>query len=255
MSWELFDWYIIGPALVAGLLVLSTHVPLGQVVLKRGIIFIDLAVAQVAALGVIAAGALGLEENIYAVQIAAVGAALLAAAGLNWTEKHWPDIQEALIGTLFVLAATGSILLLAENPHGGDYLKDLLVGQILWTTWQMLIPIAVLNAVLLGVWFTSRERIGRVGFYITFAFAVTAAVQIVGVYLVFASLILPALATRNLDGSARLWAAYLLGGLSFLAGIIVSSLFDLPTGAVIVWSMAGFSLIGGFMINRRTVIS
>ena len=255
MSWELLDWYIIGPALVAGLLVLSTHVPLGQVVLKRGIIFIDLAVAQVAALGVIAAGALGLEENIYAVQIAAVGAALLAAAGLNWTEKHWPDIQEALIGTLFVLAATGSILLLAENPHGGDYLKDLLVGQILWTTWQMLIPIAVLNAVLLGVWFTSRERIGRVGFYITFAFAVTAAVQIVGVYLVFASLILPALATRNLDGSARLWAAYLLGGLSFLAGIIVSSLFDLPTGAVIVWSMAGFSLIGGFMINRRTAIS
>jgi len=76
MSWELVDWSIIGPAMAAGLLVLSTHVPLGQVVLQRGIIFIDLAIAQVAALGVIAAGSLGWEENTYAVQLAAVSAAL-----------------------------------------------------------------------------------------------------------------------------------------------------------------------------------
>jgi zinc/manganese transport system permease protein len=73
VSWDLLDWYIIGPAIAAGLLVLSTHVPLGQVVLQRGIIFIDLAIAQVAALGVITAGAMGWEENIYAVQFAAVG--------------------------------------------------------------------------------------------------------------------------------------------------------------------------------------
>ena len=129
MNWEFVDWTIIGPAVMAGMLVLSTHVPLGQVVLKRGIIFIDLAIAQIAALGVIAAGFFGWQERLYIVQVAAVSAALLAAAFLNWTEKHWPRSQEALIGTLFVLAATGAILLLAENPHGGDYLKDLLVGQ------------------------------------------------------------------------------------------------------------------------------
>jgi len=255
VSWEFLDWIIIGPALLAGLLVLSTHVPLGQMVLKRGIIFIDLAIAQVAALGVIAAGALGWEENVYAVQVAAVGAALLAAAGLHWTEKYWPDIQEALIGTLFVLAATGSILLLAENPHGGEYLKDILVGQILWTTWQMLIPIAVLYAVLLTVWLTNRERMHGAGFYITFAFAITAAVQIVGVYLVFASLILPALATRRLHGTARLIAGYVVGALSYLAGIVVSALLDLPTGAVIVWNMAVFSVIAGYLINWRTAAS
>ena len=255
MSWEFLDWIIIGPALLAGLLVLSTHVPLGQMVLKRGIIFIDLAIAQVAALGVIAAGALGWEENVYAVQVAAVGAALLAAAGLHWTEKYWPDIQEALIGTLFVLAATGSILLLAENPHGGEYLKDILVGQILWTTWQMLIPIAVLYAVLLTVWLTNRERMHGAGFYITFAFAITAAVQIVGVYLVFASLILPALATRRLHGTARLIAGYVVGALSYLAGIVVSALLDLPTGAVIVWNMAVFSVIAGYLINWRAAAS
>ena len=255
MNWEFLEWYIIGPALAAGLLVLSTHVPLGQVVLRRGIIFIDLAIAQVAAFGVIAAGSMGWEENIYAVQFAAVGAALLAAAGLNWTEKYWPDIQEALIGTLFVLAATGSILLLAENPHGGDYLKDILVGQILWTSWQMLIPITLLYAVLLTVWFTGRERIGRVGFYVTFAFAITAAVQIVGVYLVFASLILPALATRRLQGKARLMTGYAVGAVSYLLGIVISSALDLPTGALIVWTMAAVSVIAGYFINRRVKVS
>jgi zinc/manganese transport system permease protein len=195
---------------------------------------------------------MGWEDNVYAVEMAAVGSALLAAAGLNWTEKHWPEIQEALIGNLFVLAATGSILLLAENPHGGDYLKDILVGQILWTTWPRLIPLALLSGVLLAVWFTSREKIGRAGFYITFAFAITAAVQIVGVYLVFASLILPALATRRLQGTPRLIAGYVVGGLSFVAGIALSALLDLPTGAVVVWTMAVISIIAGFLIRYRT---
>jgi len=250
MSWDLLDWSIVGPALLAGILVLSTHVPLGQVVLKRGIIFIDLAIAQIAALGVIVADTIGWEENVYAVQIAAVGAALIAATLLNWTEKRWPETQEALIGTLFVLAATGSILLLAENPHGGEYLKDLLVGQILWTTWDTLIPIAVLYSVLLVVWFGARETIGDAGFYITFAFAVTAAVQVVGVYLVFASLILPALATRRLNGKVRLLSGYAAGGLSYLAGIVLSALFDLPTGAVTVWTMATIALATGFAIGH-----
>jgi zinc/manganese transport system permease protein len=250
MNWDLLDWSIIGPALAAGLLVLSTHVPLGQVVLQRGIIFIDLAIAQVAALGVIAAGFMGWEENVYAVQAAAVGSALLAAGGLNWTEERWPDIQEALIGTLFILAATGSVLLLAENPHGGEYLKDLLVGQILWTTWHKLVPVAVLYAVLLFLWFYGRERLGRPVFYATFAFAITASVQLVGVYLVFASLILPALATRRMNGPVRLLAGYLTGGLAFLFGIAISALLDLPTGAVTVWTMAAMSLLAATIISR-----
>jgi len=251
MNWGLLDWSIIGPALAAGLLVLSTHVPLGQVVLQRGIIFIDLAIAQVAALGVIAAGYMGWEENVYAVQAAAVGAALVAAAGLSWTEQRWAEIQEALIGTLFVLAATGSVLLLAGNPHGGEYLKDLLVGQILWTTWHMLVPVAVLYAVLLLVWFVGRERLGRPVFYATFAFAITASVQLVGVYLVFASLILPALATRRMNGPGRLLVGYLTGGLAFLFGIAISALLDLPTGAVTVWTMAAVALLSALIIGRR----
>jgi zinc/manganese transport system permease protein len=250
VSWDLLDWSIIGPAMMAGMLVLSTHVPLGQVVLKRGIIFIDLAIAQVAAMGVIAAGFMGWEENVYAVQAAAVGSALVAAAGLNWTERRWPEIQEALIGTLFILAATGSVLLLAENPHGGEYLKDLLVGQILWTTWSTLIPVAVLYTALLSLWFFGRGRFGGPMFYGTFAFAITASVQLVGVYLVFASLILPALATRRMNGPARLVAGYLTGGLAYLSGVALSALLDLPTGAVTVWTMAAIALLAATVISR-----
>ena len=249
MNWELVDWSILGPALVAGLLVLSTHVPLGQEVLKRGIIFIDLAIAQVAGLGVIAAETLTNVEHGWEIQIAAVSAALIATAGLNWTEKHWPRSQEALIGTLFVLAATGSILLLAENPHGSEHLRDLLAGQILWSTWTSLIPITALYAVLLGIWFMFRERIGRIGFYITFAFAVTASVQVVGVYLVFASLIIPALSSLRLSGINRLFGGYLIGAVSYFAGIVLSALLDLPTGAVIVWTMAAVGIIAGYIIH------
>lgn len=248
MNMELFDGSILAPAFVAGLLILSTHVPLGQVVLKRGIIFIDLAIAQIAGLGVLLAGVMGWEDTAWAVQISAVSAALIAAAGLNWTEKRWPHSQEPLIGILFILAATGSILLLAENPHGAEHLKDLLVGQILWSTWNTLIPIALLYALLLTIWFKWHEHFGPLGFYVIFACVVTASVQLVGVYLVFASLIIPALATRRMHGNKRLFAGYLIGTVAFMVGIVLSVMFDLPTGAVIVWSMALLAMVAGFAI-------
>jgi len=251
MNMELLDWSILGPAIVAGFLVLSTHVPLGQEVLKRGIIFIDLAIAQIAGLGVLAAGVMGWEDNLWAVQLSAISAALLASAFLDWTEQRWPELQEALIGISFVLAATGSILLLAENPHGAQHLKDLLVGQILWSTWQSLIQVTLLYAVLLTVWFKWHHQFGHRGFYIIFAFAVTASVQLVGVYLVFASLIIPALATRSLHGTKRLFAGYFLGAAAYLAGISLSALFDLPTGAVTVWTMAAIAVVAGSWLGHK----
>jgi zinc/manganese transport system permease protein len=248
---ESLNWSILGPAIFAGILVLSTHVPLGQEVLKRGIIFIDLAIAQIAGLGVLAAGVMGFEEHLWAVQISAVSAALLASAGLSWSEKRWPQSQEALIGILFVLAATGSILLLAGNPHGAQHMKDLLVGQILWSTWSSLLYMMGLYAALLIIWFKWHDQIGHKGFYVIFAFAVTASVQFVGVYLVFASLIIPALATQRLRGRSRLLAGYSLGALAYIAGIVLSALFDLPTGAVTVWTMAMLAIAAGSWLGHR----
>ena len=248
---EIVDWTIVGPALLAGLIVLSTHVPLGQEVLKRGIIFIDLAIAQVAGLGVIAAHAMDWDPEGMQVQVAAVSAALIVAVGLNWTEKRWPRIQEPLIGIVFILAATGGILLLAGNPHGSEHLKELLVGQILWQTWSSLLPIAALYAVVLLLWYALRARLGALVFYVAFAVVVTASVQIVGIYLVFASLIIPALATTGIRRGNRLVIGYAIGAVSYFIGIAASVLLDLPTGAVIVWSMAVVALFAGFFISDK----
>ncbi len=110
------DWHILLPALLAGLLVLATHVPLGAQVLQRGIVFIDLAIAQIAGIGVIAADAMGLEPQGWAVQVAALSAALLGALALTWTERRWPEIQEALIGVLFVLASCAGLLAAGRQP-------------------------------------------------------------------------------------------------------------------------------------------
>lgn len=238
MNWNAVDFNILGPAFAAGLLVLATHVPLGQQVLARGIVFIDLAIAQIAGLGVIAAGALGWEPRGIAVQIAAASAALAGGLALTFTEKRWPEVQEALIGVLFVLAACAGLLLLANNPHGGEHLKDLLVGQILWVRYSQLPPVAVLTAAILVLWFVFDRRLPRLFFYVVFALAVTASVQLVGIYLVFASLILPALATYRLSPARQLIWGYAVGASGYALGLFASALFDLPTGAITVWALA-----------------
>jgi zinc/manganese transport system permease protein len=242
MNWEALDYSILWPALAAGLLVIATHVPLGREVLARGIIFIDLAIAQISGLGAIAADQLGFQLGGFGPEIGAGVAALLGALLLTWLERVLPDVLEALIGVLFALAATGGILLLANDPHGGEELKDLLVGQILWVSPRSLVPVAVLYALVLAAWFGVPRTHSRALFYALFALTITASVQLVGVYLVFATLIVPAVATRGLASGRGLAAAYGLGALGYVAGLLLSALFDLPTGALIVWCLAGFAI-------------
>jgi len=232
------DFAILAPAFAAGLLVVATHVPLGAQVLRKGIVFIDLAIAQIAALGVIVAGLLDIDPGGWQVQVAAALAALAGALLLTWTEKKWPDVQEAQIGVLFVLAATAGILLLAKNPHGGEHLRDLLAGQILWVGYAQLAIPAVVTLAILGLWFGARALVERAGFYLLFALAVTVSVQLVGVYLVFATLIVPSLGTRKHRESRRLALAYGIGVAGYAIGLALSSAFDLPAGALIVWCLA-----------------
>jgi zinc/manganese transport system permease protein len=253
MSLDALDPGILGPAFIAGLLVLATHVPLGQQVLARGIVFIDLALAQIAGLGVIAAAALGWEPRGFVTQLAAVGAALLGALLLTFSEKRWPEVQEALIGVLFVLAASAGILLLSRNPHGGEYLKDLLAGQILWVSYVQLLPVALLTVVILLLWFGLGRRLGRAGFYALFALAVTASVQLVGVYLVFASLIIPALAARFHPAHRRLAVGYGVGVLGYVLGIALSAVSDLPTGAVVVCMLATVAVSAVAAATRKSL--
>jgi zinc/manganese transport system permease protein len=237
------DLGILWPALVAGLIVVLSHVPLGQQVLRRGIVFIDLAIAQVAGLGVIAAQSAGFELQGWKTQVAAVVAALLGAVLLTWTERKRPEVQEALIGVLFVLASTAQILLLANDPHGGEALKDLLAGQILWVSTEQLVRGAVLTTLFLAAWFRFRRLVGAVGFYVLFSLMVTTSVQLVGVYLVFTTLIVPALAVYRHAPDRQLWLGYALAFASYVVGLGVSLVTDLPSSPVIVWSMAVLGIL------------
>jgi len=243
---------ILWPAFIAGLLVTATHVPLGMQVLARGIVFVDLAVAQIAGVAVIIADYLGWEPTGTAVQIAALSAALGCAMILTWTERRWPEVQEAIIGVVFVLGSSIAILLLAHNPRGGENLKELLIGQILWVNASHFLTYAAVYAVVLALWFGMRERLGRIGFYVLFGCTVTISVQLVGLYLVFATLVLPALSTYY-TRSSRYLKAYSVGVLGYALGLLGSLWLDLPSGAMIVCTMVAVGVLVAFLRGRRLV--
>jgi zinc/manganese transport system permease protein len=245
------EWRLLVVPFLAGLLVLATHVPLGREVLRRGIIFIDLAVAQVAGLGVMTANLAGWggEGGVDApTQASAAVAACLAAMLLTWSGRRWPEIQEALIGLLFIFAACAGILLLANNPHGGEHLRDLLAGQILWVGWQQLVLPAVAYVALLALWTLRQRQLGDIGFYLLFALTVTLSVQLVGVFLVFTSLIAPALASRNRPGRSGMWIGYGIGALGYALGLAASALWDVPAGPAIAAILCLLALTG---LRRR----
>jgi zinc/manganese transport system permease protein len=250
MQADLIDLSIIGPALLAGLLVLATHVPLGMVVLQRGIIFIDLAIAQIAGVGVIYAHNMFDEPSNLSIQVFATISAILGAGFLRWSERNWPDIQEAIIGVSFVVSACVGILLLSDNPHGSEHLKDLLAGQILWVSSSQLITTLILYAVVLAFWFGYKKSRSHIGFYLLFAITITSSVQLVGVYLVFSSLIIPALAVHRMPaGKRKMLLAWLCGALGYVAGLVVSSLADLPSSPTIVLGLTASAILFWWLVS------
>lgn len=236
---SLFDILdILLPAFVAGLLVIATHIPLGFRVLNRGIIFMDLAIAQVAGLGALLIVMIAGETvSPLLTQIGAVALALGAALLLMKTEQCASRYQEPIIGSLFVLAATAGLLILAGDPHAGEHMTDLLSGQILWVSREQLISSGAMTGILLiALWVT---RHSPAAFYALFAVAITISVQLVGVYLVFATLIIPALATVKIRAERRRFQiATSLAAVAYALGLIGSALWDLPSGPLIVWALA-----------------
>ena len=235
---------IIWPAFLVGLLVLATHITFGREVLQRGIIFLDLAIAQIAAFGVVIANTLWLGDNDNAGNtyqtVIAIIAAITGSMCLYQLRHLEIKVQEAIIGILFILAATGSILLLSADPHGGERLKEILVGQILWVQINDVIHLAIAYAVILALWFKLRTVLGAWIFYPLFATTITLSTQVVGVYLVFASLIIPCLAT--IKQQSPLPRTFTIGTLGYTGGLLMSALFDLPAGAAIVWCLSLIAL-------------
>jgi zinc/manganese transport system permease protein len=243
------DIDVLGPALVAGFLVIATHVPLGSIVLDRGIIFIDIALAQVAATGVVFGNLMwgGLSE--WVVQASAVGAAISVAGFLVWTDKRFPLVQEAIIGIVYVCAASVQLMMLAFNPSGAEFLKKLLIGQILWTTPLQLAGVALVYACALVIWYYRDFSRDRATFYVVFAVVITLSVQIVGILLVFASLIVPALAARAVKPRWRLLVAFNIGAIGYLIGIAASAVFNTPTGASIVCALVPAAILCGLVLR------
>ena len=240
---------------LACLVLTAIHVYLGLHVLARGVIFVDLALAQVAALGVtiafLAGHAIQSEAAYwYALAFTLGGAALFAAS----RTRRAPVPQEAIIGIVYAVSAAAAVLVVDRAPQGGEHIKQILVGSILTVTPAEVGTLALLYAPI-GVlhWLVRRPlleisfdpegagarravRAWDFVFYASFGVVFTSSVRLAGVLLVFAYLIVPATAAAALARSARgrLLVGWALGLLVSVAGLVASWTWDLPTGATVV---------------------
>ncbi len=236
---------------LACLVLTGIHAYLGLHVLARGVIFVDLALAQVAALGMTAgllAGHAPQSDAAYgwALAFTGAGAALFALTA----DRRGVVPQEAIIGIVYAVAAALTVLVLDRVPQGSEYIKQLLVGSILAVTADEVLRVAALYAVIgLFHWLArrpmlalssggvpSRAALWDFVFYCTFGLVVTSSVRMAGVLLVFSYLIVPAVVGTWLSRSLgpRLLIAWTVGVLVSALGLTLSYLADLPTGATVV---------------------
>lgn len=237
------------------LLLVGIHTYLGLHVLKREVIFIDISLSQVAALG----GALSLffahdgEDAIFAIGFSLL-LCLIAAFGLALLKRYEKSVsQEALVGMTYAFASGGLILVADRLPHGLDHLKEALVGNILFVTWPQVIETALVYAVIGLVHWLFRKEFWRASrgeenafwwdflFYFLFGVVITFSTKHAGVLVVFSILVAPAaLASRFTTSiTKRLMLAWLLGSIGLLIAFVLSYNFDLPSGATIVCTLTG----------------
>lgn len=238
---------IVLPALITGILILISHVIFGREVLKRGIIFIDLAVAQAAATGALLATYFWHTDMVFAMKLSAALLAMLVAAFLHQLEHLCPKIQEPIIGCTFVVLASAAMLLLATDPHGSEHYTSLLSGEILWSSHNTHISLAATGLLALLAFKLFKHPLLR--FYLPFAIAITASVQAIGIYLVFATLILPAIAIRELQGFKAIFYGIAIGASAYILGLLASVILNLPSGPAIVLALAMCATIAAIAIH------
>jgi zinc/manganese transport system permease protein len=243
--------------LLACLLLVLILPALGQHVLARGVIFVDLALAQIAALGQSVAFLLGADPHDPSTYYWSFGFTLLGAALFSflWDREH-SVLQEAFIGISFALATAATLLMLSNAPHGAEHVSGALSGEALgWVTWKDIVIMATLFAVVGTFLFLNRRRLllcsedpkqaRKMGlsvkkwdflFYAAFGLVVTSSVRVSGVLAVFSYLIVPVVCSTLLGrhGRARLFLAWAIAFVVSVLGAGVSYLRDWPMGATIV---------------------
>ena len=241
---------------VACLVLAGIHCYLGLHIVSRGVIFVDLALAQVAALGSTVALLAGYELHSTEAYLISLGFTFFGAAVFAMGRVRDESVpQEAIIGIVYAVSSAAAILVLDKAPHGEEAIKDMLVGSILFVTWPQIAKIAAVYLAVGALHFLLRKRFLLISmnplgarqsgmrirfwdfiFYVTFGLVVTSSVRVAGVLLVFSYLVVPAVcAMFFVKGVAyRLIIGWSLGFLASILGLYASARWDLPTGASVV---------------------
>lgn len=255
MKWEVIQ-FLMAPFCIC-LILTGIHVYLGIHVISRGVIFVDLALAQIAALGATVAFLCGLPHEGGATYFVSLAFTLLGAAVFattrNVEKRKIP--QEAIIGVTYAISSAAIILLMDKSSHGAEHIKDMLVGNILWVTWPEVLMTLGLYSLISIFHFKFRKQFLLISlnpeeakrkkyslklwdmlFYSSFGFVITSSVKVAGVLLVFSYLVVPSvigmLFSRTIRG--RLMIGWGVGFLASVFGLTASYFFDLPTGACLV---------------------
>ena len=261
--WEILQF--MAAPFAACLVLVGLHAYMGLHVLLRGVIFVDLALAQIAALGTIAAIVAGHEPGTPAAYTFSLAATILGAAIFALTRMRRGTVpQEAIIGITFVVASAAAILLADRAPEGGEQIKELLAGAILWVSWKNVVNAALIYAALglFHVFFRRRftlisedpERAYAEGvrvrlwdflFYLSFGLMITVSVSLAGVLMVFSYLVAPAIIAlaHSSRWSQRILFAWSVGVVASALGLYSSYQWDLPSGPAIVCVLGLFLVV------------
>lgn len=262
---------ILIPAFVVCLLMLLTHSYFGLHVLSRGIIFVDLALAQIAALGISIAFLFGEETHGHTAQIYAF-VATLTASFLFARLRHLPNkvAREVTIGCVYVVSTSLSIVILSRSSQGMEELKSLLNGNILWVSWEEIGVLFVSYALVMLLHRIYRQKFYELSFkeeqgngtgflweflfFVSFSIIITLAVNLTGILLVFAFLIIPAFSASLLKKGfqAQLIFSWVLGLIGSATGLFIAFNHDLPVGATIVSALGGIPVVIGLYLLVRS---
>lgn len=262
-------------AVAVALVLAGIHAYLGFHIVRRGVLFVDLALAQMAALGVALAVLLNLEHNAFASYILALGMTFVGAATFAWLRGRSRNVPlEAFIGIVFATAQAAVFLVLEKSPAGPEHLKETLVGSLFTVDPKHVLRVAILYTVIGAIHFALRkpffeitndpqaaEARGRrlflwdLLFYATFGFVVTSSVQMAGVLLVFGFLVIPAVAglmATSKPGPA-LAVGWVFGVVASVLGLLGSVRFDMPAAPSILVTLTGLLVVMGAVLGVMRV--
>ncbi len=248
--------------IVASLVITGIHCYLGLHIVSRGVIFVDLSLAQMAALGATVGVVIGYEMESPTIYFLSLGFAFLGALifALGRFEKEKVP-QEAIIGIVYAVSSAIAVLLLQKTPHGPEELHRILVGSILFVSWKTIIETSLIYIALGAIHIIFRKQFMSLTFgngednlnkkkwdfffFVTFAIMVTSSVQIAGILLVFSYLVIPAVAAMFICSNitSRLICGWTFATVGSLLGIWFSAVKDFPTGASIITVLALMLLV------------